>query len=355
MDTTESMKPEYDTYVREKTRHIYPIIDDDLYLFIMSISMGVICQAIAVFGMLTNIINIFIFSKQGFTDRINISLLALSVSDLMSLLFIMWTNMCFTPVFRTSNIPIDSSEVHTITGSWPHVIFTRTTGWITAFVTLERCLCVTIPLQVKVIFTKQRHVVSMVSIFVVTIGCSTLAYVSVGLDSKFYPDRNKTLVGLMYRMKVYERKITDFVGYAITGLFMPMTCFLSVLTLTIILVKKLNEQRIWRKSMMSVTNDMTLMANRNSHVNTRDQKAAKMIILISVIFIICFLPAVGIFVSGFAEPELSYDGVYKNMFLVTLSISFTAEVLNSSINIFVYFSMSAKYREVFQNLLQRLK
>lgn len=355
VDTTESVKSKYSIYVLEKKGALSPIIDNDLYLSILSISHGVICQTVAVFGVLANIINIVIFSKQGFIDRINISLLALAVSDLMSLLFIMWSNICFTQDFRKLDIPLVSTEVQLISGSWPHVIFTRTTGWITAFITLERCLCVTIPLKVKTIFTKKRHVISMVSIFVVTIWCSMLAYVSLGLDWKFYPDRNKTLLGLIYRMSIHERKITDSVGYAISGVFMPITCFCSVVTLTIILVAKLNQQRAWRKAMMSADGDTMLSKTLNSHVSGRDQKAAMMIILISVIFIICFLPAVGIFIVGYAEPELSYDGVYKNMFLVTLSISFTTEAINSSINIFVYISMSTKYREVFLNCVQRLK
>lgn len=284
-------------------------------------------------------------------DCINISLLALAVSDVLSLMFLMWSNLCYTPVFSESDLPFVPTEIQLITGGWPHVIFARTTGWITAFIALERCVCATLPLKTKLIFTKKRHISSVISIFVVTIGCSTLAFVTLGLDWKFYPDTNKTFVGIVYRLNVYERKITDCVGYAISGVFMPSTCFFSVAALTVVLVVKLNQQSAWRRSMMTDVSVTKLKADLNNQVNSRDQKAAKMVVFISVIFIVCYLPAVGIFIAGYVEPKLSYDGEYKNMFLVTLSISFTAEAVNSSINIFVCFSMSTKYRESFRNCL----
>lgn len=81
-------------------------------------------------------------------------------------------------------------------------------------------------------------------------------------------------------------------------------------------------------------------------------KVAKMVVLISMIFITSFIPAVVIFIAGFAEPQLSYDGLYKNLFLVTLSVSFTTEAINSSINICIYLKMSTKYRESFTRMFK---
>ncbi|CAG5131485.1 unnamed protein product [Candidula unifasciata] len=311
----------------------------------MFISLGIICQTVTVFGTVSNVINCIIFVKQGFSDTINISLLSLALSDLCSLLCIMWSNLCFTPAFQDSGIPMATYEVHLITGSWPHVIFTRTTGWITAFISLERCVCVIRPLKVKTIFTRRRHILAMISFFVIPLSCGSLAYLCAGLEWRFSPERNRTLIGLVYHMDAYRRRITHSVSYAVNGVLMPVSCFVSVVVLTTVLVTKLNKKSAWRH--FNSSSVCQKADSSNNKVNIKDMKAAKMVVLISIIFITSFIPAVAIFIAGFVDPQLSYDGLYKNLFLVTLSVSFTTEAFNSSINICVYFVMSTKYRRSF--------
>uniref|UniRef100_A0A0B6ZHU5 G-protein coupled receptors family 1 profile domain-containing protein n=1 Tax=Arion vulgaris TaxID=1028688 RepID=A0A0B6ZHU5_9EUPU len=336
---------------KDKLTFSVSIINDQIYLMIMFINMGIICQTFTVFGTVNNVINIIIFIRQGFSDTINISLLALAISDLCSLLTIMWSNLCFTSYFEDAGVPLVGYEVQLISGSWPHVTFTRTTGWVTAFISFERCMCVIAPLKVKTIFTPTRHFITMVTIFAITLGCSTLAYVSLGLGWRFFPERNKTLIGLAYHMDANKRKITDAVSYAVNGVFMPVSCFLSVVICTAFLVTKLNQQTAWR----NINSSTTQTIKSDKVISTKESKAATMVVFISVIFIASFIPAVGIFVAGYVEPQLSYDGLYKNLFLVTLSVSFIAEVINSSINIFVYIGMSTKYRETFQSTFRLRK
>ncbi|CAG5115105.1 unnamed protein product, partial [Candidula unifasciata] len=71
----------------------------------------------------------------------------LAVSDIGCLATLIWTNICFTPAFIEADLPFDTIEVTYLTSGIPHVTFTRVTGWITALITLERCLCITAPLK----------------------------------------------------------------------------------------------------------------------------------------------------------------------------------------------------------------
>lgn len=326
-----------------------PVLREHVYLYIMFIVQGVICQTITIFGISNNIISCIIFVKQGFLDAINVSLLALSVSDLCSLICVMWTSLCFSPAIRDSDIPMVTTEVHLITGSWPHVVFIRTTGWITAFISLERCVCVSQPLKVKTIFTRKRHITAVIAIFGVTIVCSSLPFVSTGLGWVFYSDRNKTLIGLIYNVDLDARKYTDSISYAVSGVFMPTSCFLSVVILTTFLVVKLYQKAAWR---MSVSSGMIHGSNTTGQANAKERKVAKMVVLMSVIFIISFLPAVGFFITGIVEPTFNYDRLNKNLLLVSLSISNTTEAINASVNIFIYVKMSSKYRETFLNMFK---
>lgn len=328
-------------------------ISHEMHLFIMSISLGCVCQSMAVFGVATNILNIFVFIKQEFSETINISLLALSFSDLLSLIFMMWTNLCYTTGFRESVTIFNSEDVPLLTGSWPHVIFTRTTSWITAFISFERCLCVILPLKVKTVFTPKRHVTVMVSVFVVTLCCSSLTYVSGGLDWIFYPERNKTLFGLVYKLDDDGTILINSVNYAVNGVLMPVTSFMSVVICTVVLVVKLKQNAAWRKSNLCNVNQGVTMAT-NERGSMRNLRVAKMVVFLSFIFIACFMPAVIIFIAACVEPQLQYIGRYKNIFVVSMSISFTAEVINSSTNIFVYITMSTNYFKTFCAML-RLK
>lgn len=324
-----------------------PVINDELYLYLMFILQGTICQTITIFGIFTNIINVIIFVKQGFTDTINVSLFALAISDLSSLLLIMWTNLCFSPAFRDSNIPMVTTEVHLITGTWPHIVFTRITGWITAFISLERCVCVIQPLKVKTMFTRKRHIVAMIVIFTLTLGLSSFGYIPGGLGWKFYPDRNKTLIGIAYHMGEDGRKYTDVVSYAVSGIFMPISCFLSVVILTTILVVKLNQKMAWRQSNSSAVVQSKQTSKSDGVVSSKERKVAKMVVLMSIIFIASFLPAVIVFFTGIIVPTFNYDKLDRNLVFVMMSLTNTAEVINSSVNIFVYIRMSSKYRETF--------
>ncbi|CAG5114744.1 unnamed protein product [Candidula unifasciata] len=328
------------------------LISDELFFTIMFINMGIICQTISLLGTIANIINTTVFIKQGLSDATNICLLALTISDLCSLITIMWTNVCYTPAFRDSEVFLISYEVQLISGIWPHVIFTRTTGWITAFISLQRCVCVILPLKVKIIFTTRRHIISMAAIYVVTLGLAAFAYFSLGLGWKFDPLKNHTAIGLIYYMDPARRTIVDQISYGINGVFMPISCFLSVVTCTVILVAKLNQQAAWRNASAAGNYQAKESSSNESSMASRDKKASKMIILISSMFISCFIPAVCVFIGGCVEPGFTYDGEYKNIFLVTLSVSFITESINASSTVIIYFTASTKYRNTFRDIFK---
>lgn len=350
ISTDSSLVQESDSEIVQPT----DIIDDTLYLFIMFINLGVICQAVSIFGIASNIINIIVFTKQGFSDTMNISLLGLAISDLCSLLTMMWSNLCFLPAFRDSDIPWVTYEVNLVTGLWPHVMFAKVTGWITAFISLERCVCVLLPLKVREIFTPKTHLISMVTFFVVTLVCgSSFGFTTTKLSWKFYPEKNKTLLGILYSTDTYENYVLDIISFIINGMFMPVASMLCVTIFTFILVVKLKQAAAWRSLNSSSLIKMDKkMLNKDINFNTKEQKATKMVVLISTVFIICLVPAIPVFIGGCVEPKLTHRGLYKNLVLTLMSVTFTAECINSSINIFAYISVSTKYRRTFKNLFR---
>lgn len=72
-----------------------------------------------------------------------------------------------------------------------------------------------------------------------------------------------------------------------------------------------------------------------------------MVVVLAVIVIVCYIPGIAVSSVVFFEPEFSIVGEYVNAFFVSWSFAFIFEATNASVNIFLYYSMSTKYRVTF--------
>ncbi|CAL1546903.1 unnamed protein product, partial [Lymnaea stagnalis] len=314
------------------------IVSDALRAVILVVNYCILSTAINLFGTATNVINMVVFLRQGLADTVNVSLFGLAVSDLCCLLTLQWMNLCFNPLFRYSQIGFESFETQYITAGWPHVCFARITGLITAYITLERCLCVVIPLKVKTTLTPRRTVVIIVAIFFVLI-CSTIPPYTVDFFAmKFYPTRNRSLIGLEFRL---NRDDVERVTFAFNNVY-GYIGFVIVIGCTVVLVTKLNSKTKWRQE--------TAHAGKSANASTRDRKVVKMVVMISALFIVCFLPITVVFFGTMVVPEFGLVGRHENLYHVVCSFGYGLETINSSVTIFIYLKMSSKYKSAFFSL-----
>ena len=121
---------------------------------------------IALFGLVANILNIVVFTKIGLKDNVTITLLFLSISDLLFLAI-------------TSSIIVGRyMEVHQRRHVWPfHLyiillgpywyayIFYDYSSFISVFLASVRCACVARPLRFKSMFTKSRTLTILCLLF----------------------------------------------------------------------------------------------------------------------------------------------------------------------------------------------
>ncbi|XP_005104454.1 galanin-like G-protein coupled receptor npr-9 [Aplysia californica] len=332
------------------------LISDTFRRIYVIVNFNTLSLVINFLGTIGNFINIVVFARQGFSDSVNVSLFGLAVSDFLGLVSLQWFNICSNELFAASDIPFDSIEVQYLTSGWPHVAFARTTAWITAFITFERCLCVTMPLKVKVIITPRRCAYVIVVIFVTVIASIVPIYFSTFFAWKFYPDRNRTLLGIAF---VENRVEIESIAIPINGSVIPWSAFIVVIVCTSVLVYSLNSKTKWRnKATFGVTN-LSETENANSTKSTagasvRDRRVVKMVVLISIIFITSFMPFTVCFMWSAIEPEFSVVGRFQNTFWVAVGVALIMETINSSVNLILYYRMSSRYRETFRQLF-RLK
>ena len=252
---------------------------------------------------------------------------------------------------------------------WPHMFFARSTSLITAFITFERCLCIALPLKVKTIITptRTRYIIALIFFF---IGASVLPiYYAIDIGEVFVEDRNKTLYAIVYRP---GGKDVESVCFALTE-FAQLSSFVLVIVFTAILIRNLLKKSKWRaevtgrgrrggglgqagaggefSSTQTITEgERTGAPSRADKSASRDRRVMVLVLSIACIFIACFLPSATNLVLIILLPDYTITGRYKNTFQVTGAICNTCESINSSVNIFVYYNMSSRYRAEFRRL-----
>ncbi|XP_005098158.1 growth hormone secretagogue receptor type 1 [Aplysia californica] len=316
------------------------MVDDHVLAIIIICFFVIILGTISFFGIVANVINLIVFIRQGFKDTVNISLFSLAISDIGALIPLLWMSIGLNPYFF-ADPPFDPQEVLYLTSGWPHICFARISGWITAFITLERCLCIAMPLKVKTMITVKRTAIALVSIYVAMIGALLPVFYALRLEPIFSPLKNETKFRTVYIPNGFAIESAVFLINA----FSQFVSFIVVIICTIILVQALISKSKWRKSTSS-------FGDHDSFSN-RDKKVVKLVLFIAIIFIVCFLPSAINFLASSLEPEFNTYGKYGDLFVLMWSFSANLSATNSAVNIFVYYKMSSKYKQILDKMLLR--
>lgn len=190
--------------------------------------------------------------------------------------------------------------------------------------------------------TPNRVSVIIVSIFIILLSSMAPAYIVNRPGMKFFPHRNKTLLGIVYGA---NRESVEKIFYAINSVFIPFCAFAVIIVCTVTLVVQLQRKTKWRMK--------SAHCAQSDNISNRNEKVAKMVVMISTMFISCFTPLGLIFIAMSLEPELSHDGKYQHVLRMAGGICVVFESVNSSANIFIYYHMSSKFKETFRALFVR--
>ncbi|CAL1534769.1 unnamed protein product, partial [Lymnaea stagnalis] len=312
----------------DETRGYFELIN---YVFL--------CSIVAIFGIVSNVVNIAVFYRQGLNNTVNISFTGLAISDLGSLVSLLWFDICVSPLFRTLNVPFLPLEVQHLTGGWPRGCFARVTNWITVFITAERCLCITAPLKVNKIITPKRVTAILILIYVFMIVPLIPEYTTAYLDWKVVEGTNVTLFGLKFTA---DRPNVEGLASLIYFIYIFMAYF-GVVFLTCLLIYKLKKKTKWRTK-------LTSQSKQSESLSSRDKKTINMVIVIAIVFIVCCAPSIILHVIPYIVPGYGVVGAHSNFFFMCWSFGFLFEAVNASVDIILYYRMSSKYRRTFQDI-----
>ncbi|GFO30970.1 chemosensory receptor a [Plakobranchus ocellatus] len=288
-------------------------------------------------GIFSNILVIVAYSKLGFSETVNISYLALGISDLSVSVIRSWGAICFAFTLTNTNVPFDPVSLSSTTVFYPAQGFEKTTAFITAFIALERCLCVQFPLHVKTIVTRRKSIIVMLMIFLLVFVPSNLIHV-VNIHRWIYsPTRNRTIL-VVVPLQTSLRYIIQRALYAYYGTILHLTALIAVWICTIFLAVGLKRKAEIRKENFKNSINAEKNKRKESHV-------IKTVFLLAITYLICSTPTAATLLVPHFVPEFSSLRGLARISRICHYASALLTQLNSSANLFIFAYMGSKFRQ----------
>ncbi|CAL1531684.1 unnamed protein product, partial [Lymnaea stagnalis] len=317
------------------------LISDETFLYLRYIFLYTCNPIVILFGLGSNIVNIIVFTKMGLKDGVTVSLFSLTISDFAFLLI--------SAIITSTNIVINFPQVAPQTinlpdvayaSFWYSMVFYDTSMLIRVYTAVARACCVAIPLTFRNTFTKSVTVYSVGGVFSAALVTRVPMLACQGFQSVFDGKTNITKSVLYFTsLRPAAFAVNDIVNRNI------ITWGAISLVLTSLFV--LNNGKFLHKLKISLSSS----GNSNSFLVGRDLQVLRVVIIVSIIFIVCTSPQA---VSGVVRrlvPDYNTGGRYGDVFLVTSIIFDIGSYLNSSLNFFVYYNFNTKFRQVSRRLL----
>ena len=310
-------------------------------------------------GIIGNVLTVLVYFRLGVKQTIHMSFVALAVSDLGCVLTTIWFGICYTPIMQAAlarwRLKTDIDLFVVFTSAWPHFGFSRTTALLTAWVSLERCLCVRFPIKVKTIITPAVTKAVLAVIYVIGLCPVTLVYISLKYETSFDPADNLTAVHLY----INDRGLNAANRFAfyLYGVVYPLFSWVVVLICAVFLVTKLRKTSKWRHTNTGTTPGTARLSGAvQRNMSQKETRVTRTVSMIACLFIFCSLP-ISVTVSGAViwREEFSLFGSQRILFQINGFVSFFFSELNSSINIVVYAVSGGKFRSSLYQLIIPVK
>ncbi|GFR82436.1 chemosensory receptor A [Elysia marginata] len=128
---------------------VEPLISKAVVYMIRKVDFLFLTLPVSILGIFTNIANIVVFSKLGFSENSNLHFVALSICDFMGVTPLMITGALCYPAFKNfSNWPLMLHIGHSLTRVT--IVAKGGSAMMTTVISAERCLAVMFPLKVTI-------------------------------------------------------------------------------------------------------------------------------------------------------------------------------------------------------------
>ncbi|KAI8770650.1 P2Y purinoceptor 2 [Biomphalaria glabrata] len=327
----------------------WTILISDEFAYNFSFWVGVVAlNCLNGLGVVSNIINITVFVKQGLRERGNFTLFWLSISDLMGT--VAQAAMSKGSLWDVELGPIVMngqsfySLVYYIRAMWSDI-----SSGLTMFISIERCICVIRPLHFNSSFIA-RHGKVIVSVIIVTYIVYYLPFLTpAGLEAELNVETNTSIYYAVYApYKNHYEDFNDFFGGILLCILVPCFVFACIILMYRGLYKSSNIRRTLTASLGSD------QAQMESGLSTKERRVVKMVFVLACLYMLSSFPQI-VFISIYHFFDMyAFDiqeGKTRNLSLILDPLSIYILGIYSSFSIFVYYLFSSSFRKNFHEMV----
>ncbi|CAL1534040.1 unnamed protein product, partial [Lymnaea stagnalis] len=321
------------------------IVSDELLAYFETFINLWLLTPITGFGVVTNLLNILVFWRQGFKDGVNISMTTIACWDLLK---------CGTGLIHRMYGPVGLVSTAAAI-SWQNITFPVASytpifaGYVsyalTTYVSIERCLCVSKPFTVKALFTPRLTFCAIATISIVVFGSYVVMYFIHEIAFVFAPNFNTTVAIYRYTSFFFANQAIVMVYYKYVGILLPFASFTVLCLCSATTVYQLRKSsRLLHKEKNGTTRNSEFSRKIKSGISLREKQVVKMLLAVVMVNIGNLFPRIVFYVAQLVEPELYLLRRYHNMFGAVAVWLFVLDILKASINFFLFLSMGSLFR-----------
>lgn len=343
-NTTNNVNASTETTSSQPARDIL-ISDYTLSLFSVVVDIWT-NLLLCLLGIVTNIINIVVFAKLGFKDSVNISLTTIAFWDLIRVVCGA-VHRLYGPISIASTALGKTWQSMTITNIYyVNIISGNVSYVIGAYVAIERCLCVSFPFKVKTLITPKTTLTFCILLSLVTYGSFFLLFFMFEPKWVYSKDLQSMIAIYQYTdfSKIHGQRF--FEANRFMGTIYPLLSLTFMAVSTIIIAFHLKKSSHFRKD-VAASKGSRGETSKQDEMTTKDWKAIKMLLVVIGVYIMNLAPRVTYYMAMLCVPEFYVMKFYNNIFWVATYTYFVFDYINSSVHLFVFYSMSSKFKSTF--------
>ncbi|KAL8583972.1 hypothetical protein ACOMHN_048579 [Nucella lapillus] len=302
-------------------------------------SLGII-PVLFVTGAPLNLLNMLVFFKQGLSDRINVCLFSLALVDLLYLILVFVFNVARAYWRLAEGQWADAAFRYSINSGLLGLYGISYAAFVlSALISMERCVCVLFPLKARRCISTRAMVMIIVLSVLTLIGLRFVVLARLKVVCLYKEPSGRVEWAVSMNAFYFRNKaLIDHLESVFFGFIVVVGSSIVVLVTTVITAIRLQQTLRWRHQ-------------TSSTLSSKEIGVVKMILCLSIEFIILSLPKIVLRFSTLISPHLTPVGMYRNLYNILVSVVEFSSYVSSVVNFFVYYFCSSKYRETLRGLL----
>ncbi|KAK0045251.1 mu-type opioid receptor [Biomphalaria pfeifferi] len=326
--------------------------DEETKLAVAAVNI-IVLGLVSLIGVISNIINMTIFTRLTLKDSMSVELFSLAFADFSATTL----ELSITCIYVASQLypwsSVDLWALGYVSFAWAVNASYLISSWITAMISLERCVSVVFPFRVKQMFTRRRCLAIIGVIYVVHIIIFIPAYiiekmewVVVSIPSRNSSDDNKWTYTIVFSEATQQ---LDTVLDITAGLFLFITAQVVIFGCSVWMTFSLKVSSFVRSKTTSVEK---FHSTDFSQLTRSEKRMVRIVLFLSLLHTVCNLPRLTLTVFYHVYPWTSVNAQSDFLSLVWTAIA-SCSTVTCSYSFCGYYRLNSRYRAIFINIFRR--